>query len=468
MRLTSEQLLADPIGLYPAATVACFDAVAGDLPRRRLDDEKNVRFLERLADVGAPAVLIAASTGHGHVRTLEELRHWLRIAVTARLRNTVPIALLRPEDGVDANRQLVRDLREWGYPIVFVRPGTNVPKDATDEQIAANVQPVVEAAANQGLAVGVYSIPDVSGVQLTPAAVALLVKAPGGRNLVAVKVTEANYDLSTLRFLEHPALRHLKIVQGWDPHLARALRDGPSYDAQRRQRCGVTSGPMSFAVYQYLHLFDAAERDDWEEVAHAQLAVTLLFQAMQDDPTKFADLQRAKYIMGLGQPLTGQVSAVQAEKVLATLANLQRPADLFRMSRSLDLMGDGPYHARLAALSAADNDTTVAELRGRLKKFVADRSWEQFHSPKNLAMSLSIEAAELMEHFQWITTDASRTLHQEPGAWQKVREELADVLCYTLALANELEIDLSAAFHDKMVQNGVKYPPPKQQPPQQQ
>ena len=186
--------------------------------------------------------------------------------------------------------------------------------------------------------------------------------------------------------------------------------------------------------------------------------MTALFQAMQDDPTKFADLQRAKYIMGLGHPLTGAVTPVQVERVLSTLANLSRPADVFRLARSLDLLGDGPCHARLAALSAADEDTTLAQLRGRLKKFVADRNWEQFHSPKNLSMSLAIEAAELMEHFQWITTDASRTLANEPGAWQAVREELADVLCYTLALANELDIDLAAAFHDKIVQNRTKYP----------
>lgn len=458
MTVTSDELLADPILNYPTATVACFDGTVGELPRRQLDDAKNVRFLERLAAVGAPAVLIAASTGHGHLRTLDELRHWFRIAVGANLRRTIPMALVRPEDGIDANRQLVRELREWGYPVVFVRPGTNLPRDASDAAVASNMGPLVEAAAGAGLAVGVYSIPDVSGVRLTPHAAAQLVQGPGGEKIVAVKVTEANYESSTLRFLEHPALCHLKIVQGWDPHLARALQDGPSYDARRRQRCGVTSGPMSFAVYQYLHLLGAAERQDWEEVAQAQLAVTALFQSMQDDPTKFADLQRAKHVMGLGHPLTGVVTGVQVERLLSTLVQLPRPIDRFRLARSLDLLGDGPFHDRLAALSRADDHTTLSQLREQVARFVADRDWRQFHSPKNLSMALSIEAAELMEHFQWITTDASRQLREQPGAWQAVREELADVLCYGLALANELDIDVSAAFHDKMVQNGAKYP----------
>jgi NTP pyrophosphatase (non-canonical NTP hydrolase)/dihydrodipicolinate synthase/N-acetylneuraminate lyase len=458
MRLTSADLIADPIGNYPAATVACFDATHGELPRRRLDDATNVRFLERLSSVGAPAVLIAASTGHGHVRTVDELRHWLWVATTAKLRRTVPMALLRPEDGADANRGLVRDLREWGYPVVFIRPGTNLSREATDAEVVANMRPLVEAAASERLAVGVYSIPDVSGVRLTPHAAADLVRGPGGSNIVAIKVTEADYDISTLRFLEHPGLRHLKIVQGWDPHLSRALQDGPSYDPQRRQRCGVTSGPMSFAIYQYLHLLEAARQQDWSEVAESQLAVTTLFQAMQDDPAKFADLQRAKYVMGLGQPLTGAVTKAQVERLLTALVELPRESDRFRLARSLDLLGDGPFHDRLAALSHADAYTTVAALREQMARFVADRDWRQFHSPKNVSMALAVEAAELMEHFQWITAEASRRLREQPGEWQAVREELADVIGYGLAMANELDIDVSAAIHDKMAQNRSKYP----------
>jgi len=143
---------------------------------------------------------------------------------------------------------------------------------------------------------------------------------------VAIKVTEADYEASTLRFLQHPDLSLLKIVQGWDPHLARALQDGKEYDDHGRQRCGVTSGPMSFAVFQYQHILAAAERGDWDEVAAAQAAVTALFSAMQDDPAKFADLQRAKYLMGLGQPLTGVVTPKQFGPVLRALPEAPRPA----------------------------------------------------------------------------------------------------------------------------------------------
>jgi NTP pyrophosphatase (non-canonical NTP hydrolase)/dihydrodipicolinate synthase/N-acetylneuraminate lyase len=458
MTVTIDQLLSDPIQHYPAATVACFDATRGELPRRQLDDRTNTRFLERLSSLGVPAVLIAASTGHGHVRTLDELRHWLWVSTKAKLRRTMPMALVRPEDGVDANIRLMRDLREWGYPVAFVRPGTNLARHADDQAVVENMRPIVNAAAEVGLAIGIYSIPDVSGVRMTPEAAAALVKGPGGERIVAVKVTEAVYESSTLRFLEHPELRHLKIVQGWDPHLARALQDGPSYDAQGRQRCGVTSGPMSFAVFQYLHLLEAAARQDWDEVAQSQLAVTALFQAMQDDPTKFADLQRAKRIMGLGEPLTGAVSPVQVERVLHILAELNRAADRSRLARSLDLLGDGPYHDRLAALAAADDYTTVATLRERVREFIAERDWQQYHSPKNLSMGLAVEAAELMEHFQWITTEASRRIREQPGEWQAVREEVADVLCYGLAIANELGIDVTAALHDKLIQNASKYP----------
>jgi hypothetical protein len=107
---------------------------------------------------------------------------------------------------------------------------------------------------------------------------------------------------------------------------------------------------MSFAVHQYQHIFAAAASGDWDEVSSAQLAVTALFAAMQDDPTKFADLQRAKFVMGLGQPLQGEVQPAQVERLLTALRSLPRATDRARLARSLDLMGDGPLHAELAAL----------------------------------------------------------------------------------------------------------------------
>jgi NTP pyrophosphatase (non-canonical NTP hydrolase) len=106
----------------------------------------------------------------------------------------------------------------------------------------------------------------------------------------------------------------------------------------------------------------------------------------------------------------------------------------------------------------SDSTATLADLRDLVRRFVDERDWRQFHSPKNLSMSLAIEAAELMEHFQWIDVAESRAVRGQPQKLAAVREELADVLCYALAMANELEIDLSAAVRDKMVKNAAKYP----------
>ena len=93
-----------------------------------------------------------------------------------------------------------------------------------------------------------------------------------------------------------------------------------------------------------------------------------------------------------------------------------------------------------------DSTTTVAELRQLVRDFVDRRDWRQFHAPKNLAMSLAIEAAELMEHFQWISADESRRVADDPARLAAVGEELADVLCYALAMSNELGLDLSTAI----------------------
>jgi len=105
-----------------------------------------------------------------------------------------------------------------------------------------------------------------------------------------------------------------------------------------------------------------------------------------------------------------------------------------------------------------DSQTTLDELRRLVGDFVERRDWHQFHSPKNLSMSLAIEAAELMEHFQWISAEQSRHVAQEPDKLAAVAEELADVFCYGLAMANELKIDVSAALRDKMAKNERKYP----------
>ena len=111
-----------------------------------------------------------------------------------------------------------------------------------------------------------------------------------------------------------------------------------------------------------------------------------------------------------------------------------------------------------SASSRSDETTTVAELRQLIADFVAERDWSQFHSPKNVSMALAIEAAELMEHFQWLTIEASRELKNQPEKLAEIAEELADVVGYSMALANELGIDLSNSIRAKMIKNAEKYP----------
>lgn len=105
-----------------------------------------------------------------------------------------------------------------------------------------------------------------------------------------------------------------------------------------------------------------------------------------------------------------------------------------------------------------DSTATLAQLRERLRTFVRERDWEQFHTPKNLAMALAIEVGELMEHFQWLTADESSAVRLDKAKRASVGEELADVLCYTLAIANELQLDVATTFFDKMRKNEQKYP----------
>ena len=105
-----------------------------------------------------------------------------------------------------------------------------------------------------------------------------------------------------------------------------------------------------------------------------------------------------------------------------------------------------------------DTRTTVQELREAMARFVRERDWEQFHSPKNLVMGLSVEAAELTEHFLWIDNEASRGMAGDPAKMGEIADEMADVACYLLALSNSLGIDLSEAVRAKLVKNAVKYP----------
>ena len=99
---------------------------------------------------------------------------------------------------------------------------------------------------------------------------------------------------------------------------------------------------------------------------------------------------------------------------------------------------------------------SLTDLAATLQHFADERDWEQFHSPKNLAMALSVEVAELVEHFQWLTQQQSMQLSDEQK--QAVGEELADVLIYLVRLADRLNIDLLVEAENKITLNAEKYP----------
>jgi len=89
---------------------------------------------------------------------------------------------------------------------------------------------------------------------------------------------------------------------------------------------------------------------------------------------------------------------------------------------------------------------------------VAEREWEKFHDPKNLSMAIAIETAELMEHFQWARNEELPDLLANPQRRQEVTEEVADIACFLLALANSMDLDLSDAIERKLAKNRAKYP----------
>ena len=107
-------------------------------------------------------------------------------------------------------------------------------------------------------------------------------------------------------------------------------------------------------------------------------------------------------------------------------------------------------------MSTPTDSTLIDDLQRRLRDFAAERDWEQFHTPKNLAMALTVEAGELQEIFQWLTAEQSRQL--DAARRQHAAEELADVLLYLCRLADVLNIDLAAAAVAKLARNAEKYP----------
>ena len=106
----------------------------------------------------------------------------------------------------------------------------------------------------------------------------------------------------------------------------------------------------------------------------------------------------------------------------------------------------------------ADHDTTLTDLRRRVAEFVAARNWEQFHVPKNLSVSIAIEAAELLEHFQWLTHEQVAAAMRDETKRVAVADELADVLIYSLSLANALDVDVSTVVLSKLERNERRFP----------
>ena len=103
-----------------------------------------------------------------------------------------------------------------------------------------------------------------------------------------------------------------------------------------------------------------------------------------------------------------------------------------------------------------DTDDSLQQLRGKLAGFAAERDWDQFHNPKNLAMALVVEAGELVEHFQWLSPAEAAALPAASKA--EVAMEMADVLMFLLRLADKLDVDLISAAHEKLELNRQKYP----------
>ncbi len=112
-------------------------------------------------------------------------------------------------------------------------------------------------------------------------------------------------------------------------------------------------------------------------------------------------------------------------------------------------------------MEANSHITSLETLRDELREFTAARNWRQFHAPKNLAMALSVETAELVEIFQWLTPEQSA--NPTPEQLAAARDEIADVLVYLVEIADALNIDPLAAVRQKLVKNAIKYPVPEGQ-----
>jgi hypothetical protein len=296
------------------------------------------------------------------VRTLEEHRETLEVGGAIDLGHTIKQALLRIEDPLDYNMDLMAELKAWDYGVVWTRRGSNLPPEADDELVVENLLPLAREAARIGMPLGIYSITTVDGAPLKVSAGKLLLERLGNeqaRHIVAVKITESDFESSTKNYLKAQAFRNRKIVQGWDAFYARALKEGNRVDGTNQ--CGATSGAAACMVHAYKAMYDKAMVGDWQGLSGIQEMVSKVFFSMQgEDKTVFPDLQLAKRAMGLGHPLTEDRSLEQVEGLVNTIEELDRmyPGNeaLRLIAESLLLLGDeagytSPFYERLSPMA---------------------------------------------------------------------------------------------------------------------
>tara|TARA_B100002051_G_scaffold68975_1_gene65469 strand:- start:223 stop:594 length:372 start_codon:yes stop_codon:yes gene_type:complete len=114
--------------------------------------------------------------------------------------------------------------------------------------------------------------------------------------------------------------------------------------------------------------------------------------------------------------------------------------------------------ARWVDLIMSDKQTTISQLKSLIDSFVDERDWQQFHSPKNLSMSISIESSELMELFQWLSLEEAKEVMKAGETRENAIDEIADIIIYAIAFCNRNNIDISNAIKQKMEKNKKKYP----------
>jgi NTP pyrophosphatase (non-canonical NTP hydrolase) len=108
--------------------------------------------------------------------------------------------------------------------------------------------------------------------------------------------------------------------------------------------------------------------------------------------------------------------------------------------------------------SKMDSEATIQALKTLVKNFIVKRDWVKYHNPKDLAEAICIEAAELLEIFQWATVEEVSSWKNIPSKMTSIKDELADVLIYCLSMSNVLDIDISEIVSEKLSKNEVKYP----------